>query len=562
MKVEIENNRSIQSFLSTVYTFLQSSGDVSLDRLKESFIGMEPVIHGKCGSATLDISAMVYSSLRLPSSMLYTKKVLFGQSERNFNEHGISVHKWVELTAKARRRRYMSDGKGTMAAFIASKSDLDDLVPSILTFQIEWNKIHKILSQFPESTIDSIESKDELIHVLGIDKEDFGRIQMVWGNQTDEFLREVKKRPCRIVIRNLEASFCSYRRETDEWWAALVHQFPEIEKRPIYFVSSNTHSLINILSGFAGTYKEDILKFMNSREDLSFIREDWDNSIKEGNIRRQENLLYYLLKKFMKSGTIRDIIRIQGEFEQTAGIFRFSSSQTLDVPAQIIDLNKLSSGLIDRSLGNADLSFLKKSNALILNIDYPLGRTAYFILSKIAERIPKVLGVYVIGKAASLTAESGDILIPELVHDQHTQNTYTFENCLKRKHFEDFLGNSNHQVFDNQKAITVLGTYIQNQEFIESVFSSGFTDLEMESGPYLSAIYEMINPKRHPEGESITYRKSDMELGIVHYVSDNPLRGKKLGDSSLSLDGIESTYAATLAVTERIFDLEKERMKE
>ena len=37
------------------------------------------------------------------------------------------------------------DGAGTLAAFIASASDIDDLLPILTAYQIEWNKMHELL---------------------------------------------------------------------------------------------------------------------------------------------------------------------------------------------------------------------------------------------------------------------------------------------------------------------------------------------------------------------------------------------------------------------------------
>jgi hypothetical protein len=51
------------------------------------------------------------------------------------------------------------------------------------------------------------------------------------------------------------------------------------------------------------------------------------------------------------------------------------------------------------------------------------------------------------------------------------------------------------------------------------------------------------------------------DLGVIHYASDTPLgKGKNLGAGSLSYYGMDSTYAATLAVLQRIFSLEKDRV--
>ena len=51
------------------------------------------------------------------------------------------------------------------------------------------------------------------------------------------------------------------------------------------------------------------------------------------------------------------------------------------------------------------------------------------------------------------------------------------------------------------------------------------------------------------------------DLGIIHYASDTPLgKGKNLGSGGLSYNGMDSTYAATLAVLRRIFTLERARI--
>ncbi len=39
--------------------------------------------------------------------------------------------------------------KDTLAAFIASVSDIDDLIPMLTAYQIEWNKLHDRLVNTP-----------------------------------------------------------------------------------------------------------------------------------------------------------------------------------------------------------------------------------------------------------------------------------------------------------------------------------------------------------------------------------------------------------------------------
>jgi hypothetical protein len=92
-------------------------------------------------------------------------------------------------------------------------------------------------------------------------------------------------------------------------------------------------------------------------------------------------------------------------------------------------------------------------------------------------------------------------------------------------------------------------------------YREGFTDIEMESGPYMSAIYEMWRPRRHPVNEIINYYSLPFDLGVIHYASDTPLsKGRNLGAGNLSYSGMDSTYAATLAVLRRIFHVERERL--
>jgi hypothetical protein len=91
-------------------------------------------------------------------------------------------------------------------------------------------------------------------------------------------------------------------------------------------------------------------------------------------------------------------------------------------------------------------------------------------------------------------------------------------------------------------------------------YREGYTDIEMEAGPYLSAVYEMYRPMRHPTDEVVNLYGLPFDIGILHYVSDTPLgKGINLGAASLSYLGMDSTYAVSLAVLRRIFALERKR---
>jgi hypothetical protein len=203
---------------------------------------------------------------------------------------------------------------------------------------------------------------------------------------------------------------------------------------------------------------------------------------------------------------------------------------------------------------NPDL--LSKSSAIIFNIQYPLGFLAYHILNETLENIARIKGVYIMGKAAVLNGQLGDIQVPRLVFDEHTQNSYLFHNCFN--HDFPFINNQG-SILTNQKAVTVLGTYLQNPELLKQYSENNLTVLEMESGPYLSAIAEATYQERLPQNTIIDLNQAPFDVGIINYTSDNPYsQNSNLGaQPSLDLAGVEPTYLASRAILQRVLDLEQ-----
>ena len=76
--------------------------------------------------------------------------MVLGQSYGVFSEHGYpNLETWQPAAARARRRRAFYDGKDTLACFIASRSDIDDMVPALTAYQIEWNKLNYAARALP-----------------------------------------------------------------------------------------------------------------------------------------------------------------------------------------------------------------------------------------------------------------------------------------------------------------------------------------------------------------------------------------------------------------------------
>ena len=136
---------AVELYVRTYTTMLQSSGEIKVDSLVQSHIRMGSVLHPLAGQPQSDMGALLYAARRLPRAIEHCRHVVMGQSAQGFKAVlGADIMEWQPLKAPARRRRWYQDGR-TLAVLIASMSDIDDLVPSLVAYQIEWNKLHKAL---------------------------------------------------------------------------------------------------------------------------------------------------------------------------------------------------------------------------------------------------------------------------------------------------------------------------------------------------------------------------------------------------------------------------------
>ncbi len=572
-------NEELELYIRTYYSLLRSTVPFRLRSLEETHIAMSSNLHYHAGVPDLDITALTYSALRLPSTLPTVKLVVMGQMEDVFRRRGYpQVGSWAPIKARARRRKYyISPDRETLAAYISSVSDIDDLLPALVTYQIEWNKMHQklslanvgqVLSRF-EPTADQFPATllEEIRQALGLNSHDFAKLFQIWpGHHLMENFCLVAKAPLDIRLRVLGSGLTDYRRAVQYWWEQVARQTVDLdlENRPLYFVSSNTHSIPNLLSGYAASHREDILAYIKAEnpEDLwnEYLRLEAEKSP------QMANFFYYTSRLYLDHVEDKATARSHAlRHEEDAGVRRIDEPDCLDVAAQVIDMRHLRQDWLDPRLGSftpEEWALLQQSDALIFNIDYPLGMAAYHIFSQVSTAASAILGVYLLGKAATLNGRVGDVMIPNVVYDEHSSNSFLFKNCFSAQDLSRFLNYGT--VFDNQKAVTVRGTFLQNREFMHVFYEEGYTDIEMEAGPYLSGIYENIYPRRHPTDEIVNlFINAPYDIGLIHYASDTPIsRRQMLLSKSLSYFGVDATYATSLAVMRRIFQQEIQRQRD
>ena len=153
------------------------------------------------------------------------------------------------------------------------------------------------------------------------------------------------------------------------------------------------------------------------------------------------------------------------------------------------------------------------------------------------------------GKAAALNTKRGDILVPKIVFDEHTQNTYMIENCFNNNFPYQFTSGS---ILDNQRLVSVLGTFLENKELFDSYSEKEFNIIEMEAGPYLGAVTQATYPKPLPQATIVDLNQPPFDLGLIYYSSDNPyILSQTLGEF-LGINAIEATYLCAQAIIDRI----------
>ena len=541
---------AVELYVRTYTTMLQSSGEIRIDSLVQSHIRMGSVLHPLAGQPQSDMGALLYAARRLPRAIERCRHVVMGQSPQGFRAVlGADIMEWQPLKAPARRRRWYSDGK-TLAVLIASTSDIDDLVPSLVAYQIEWNKLHKALQDIDLSDEPAREA-------AGASEDDWQRLHEAWGESFDSTLELVQKEECHILLRLIGGSHLGYARMAARWWLPIAAAMDELDVResPVYFVSSNSHSLVNVLSGTARDFEGDILEWV--RENDPELEEERQKLEVGASRASRQNWNYFAARQIFDLHPQREHLRQRRiEVEAQRGIRHVPARGTgVDSAAQIFKLSSLDASAIDPRVGTVDMEKLRASGACILNVDYPLGFAAYHILRQVAEHVAWVAGVYVMGKAATLNSDVGDVMIPNVVYNEHSGNTYWLDNAISANDVQPHLVYGS--AVDTQRAVAVRGTFLQNRDYLEFYYQGHYTVIEMEAGPFLDACYEIAQPDRYPLNESVNMARVNFDLGIVHYASDTPYtQARTLGARGLSYRGLDSTYAAAIALARRILQRE------
>ena len=191
----------------------------------------------------------------------------------------------------------------------------------------------------------------------------------------------------------------------------------------------------------AGASEDEIVDFVEAHGP-DYLREELER-FREGRAEGSwENFLYFGARLFYEAQPEDGA----GVGAPARGRARRSASRTsprapaLRVSAQVIELDKLDPAGLDSRLGaDRRREARRVATAVVVNIEYPLGLAAYNILREITTAHDTLRGVYVLGKAATLNADVGDVLISGVIHDEHSGSTYWLDNAFSFDDIAPFL---------------------------------------------------------------------------------------------------------------------------
>src|SRR5215210_7023615 len=376
---------AVELYQRTYSTLLRSSGETRLRVLESSHRAMGSSLHPLADSDELDLGAFLYAIRRLPAGIVRARRIVMGQEAEVFARSNVGpLEDWEPVEAPARRRRWFDGGGDTLAVLLASASDVDDLVPTLVALQIEWNKINQHIrgAGWPDG---SEPDPEDLAAALGGTVDDWARLRGTWGEAFIPQLREIGERRMSLRVRMLGGTQVGYARITRRWWAPVRGRLAArgLEDKPIYFVSSNTHSLSNLVTGLARGREGELIGYVEGLPEADGLRTELE-AFRDGRSEGSwENFLYFTAREFIDAGGA-ELHDWRRKAEAEAGVEHLPSHTALRVPAQIIPLARLDTARLDPRLGPVDAARLAASDAIIVNVDYPLGLAAYNILREVA----------------------------------------------------------------------------------------------------------------------------------------------------------------------------------
>ena len=228
----------------------------------------------------------------------------------------------------------LDDGHGTMAVLLASTSDLDDLIPTLVAYQLEWNKLRTRLLASARRCVETADPASARRPSAAR-----RRTGSAWprrGAGARRAPRGSQRRELNLRLRMLGGSNSGYARITRRWWRPVMEQMRRLDvaDKPLYFVSSNLHSVVNLVTGIPRTHEDEVIAWVERSGPTTCASEL--ARFREGRTEGAwENFLYFCARMALQP---------RPDEERAAGVTHMSSHTALRVSTQVMPLDRLRPG--------------------------------------------------------------------------------------------------------------------------------------------------------------------------------------------------------------------------
>jgi hypothetical protein len=520
--------------------YIIKKGHAVISDFYESYGNMQPCLHRNFSNdRVIDVSALKYSLERLPKEISRAKEVHIRSSSDDLSRvEGITRLSCKEN--KRNKRQMYEVGEGYIKIVpVVGESDLLDLFTTLVMFTREASKIKNLVqnTKLYDQIINENENRDvileRLANRLSVSHSQIRDINRLLDDELIGTIRNILKNEPTSLELNIDPHY-SRRDRSDSatrWCRNIEDTIKEYDHRPIIIISSNTHSVVNCLTGFARDKKTELLAIATKDDELKHVEQTTDG-------------LYFIAQKACKLD--QRMMKSKHEYEEGLGIKFIKDRFGTGIDIQIIDTEKLDYTKIDPRIKIGDS--LTERKPIIINIDYAFGKEGYSIMRALCEAFnTQIESISITGKAGILCGGKYDIMIPNYILPQIGDGIYYFpgQNQIKKNNLlTDVDFGADVKVHTGGPMLTVPGTAIQNDRVLDyycKVYKA--LGLEMEAGPYFDAIEKAF-------GRGLL--RDDIKICVGYWGSDNPLDPRhSLAEKHLDR-GFVPTYALMVAILNKV----------
>ncbi|ORX77155.1 hypothetical protein BCR32DRAFT_64594 [Anaeromyces robustus] len=523
---------NFDAFLSYLFNSV-SEKNLNFQKLLTLYIKMKPAIHPNVKTSKLETSAWVYAIKRLPMNICSTSTIVMSTKIIPILMDEMKKNNTGNVKTICRRRSTWNLGNGKIFILLRdAQTDVIDLMTCLCLHAVESRKLRNLLSKNPRNISLLYNAKEEFLNgvketyemqekILSQIKEltpnDIKGLRNLWGEKTLENIWNVlyQHGDYNIIIDKPSDSFD----DVSEIWIDKVRDATikllgnyNTDDLIVDIISSNTHSVVNLVSPWVHKRKDEILEWGRKEHP----------EIVEQNPVNDEDLLYIILQFYLKEFPDKAQERMDEEFEN--GILSLFEEELTGISVQLIDPSKLNIKYCDSYL-NIQMNKLRQPKRhLIVNVDFAFGHQAEEVVHCLTLLYRKAIrSLNVVGKAGGLIGKRGDILLPSHVLLQSNddlrpiaQTGISPEKIAKICSREVHVGT----------VLTCEGTLLQDRVLLN--FYRKFSHcigIEMEGSYFVRQIEQSI--MRGTLNSSVSTR-------FLYYVSDIPLDLKSTLSKSLS----------------------------